>query len=109
MFKTGYATSTDKPTIFTPVSAPAAQPQINNHATSTQQDPLTLFFSMLQSSCATATSAQPSSQIKDPEARMAKALEELRACPVKIPEGFDDRDAVLHAARFLGNQGDPQT
>jgi hypothetical protein len=33
---------------------------------------------------------------------MAKALEELRACPVKIPEGLDDRDAVLHAARFLG-------
>jgi hypothetical protein len=32
---------------------------------------------------------------------MAKALEELRACPVKVPEGLDDRNAVLHAARFL--------
>ena len=33
---------------------------------------------------------------------MSKALEELRAHPVSIPAGLDDRSAVLHAARFLG-------
>ncbi len=33
---------------------------------------------------------------------MAKALEELHTCPVKIPEGSDERDAVLHSAQSLG-------
>jgi len=100
-----------KPDSASPASAsqPAAPPPTssapapaNSSTSSGQQDPISLFFSMLQNACVAATSTQPSSQIKDPEARMAKALEELRACPVKVPEGLDDRDAVLHAARFLG-------
>jgi hypothetical protein len=33
---------------------------------------------------------------------MTKALEELHTCPVKIPEGLDERDAVLHSAQSLG-------
>jgi hypothetical protein len=33
---------------------------------------------------------------------MAKTLEELHTCPVKIPEGLDERDAVLHSAQSLG-------
>jgi len=39
---------------------------------------------------------------RDPESKMAKALEDLRANPVFIPEGYDDRCENLHPARFLG-------
>jgi uncharacterized membrane protein YgcG len=39
---------------------------------------------------------------RDPETKMAKALEDLRANPVFIPEGYDDRCENLHPARFLG-------
>ncbi len=34
---------------------------------------------------------------------MAKAPEELHTCPVKIPEGLDERDAVLHSTQSLGD------
>jgi len=43
---------------------------------------------------------QPSS--RDPETRMARALEELRANPVQVPAGIDDRFENLHIGRFLG-------
>jgi hypothetical protein len=33
---------------------------------------------------------------------MAKNLEKLRASPITIPEGQDDRISILHSARFLG-------
>jgi hypothetical protein len=43
---------------------------------------------------------QPSA--RDPETRMARALEELRANPVQVPAGIDDRFENLHIGRFLG-------
>jgi hypothetical protein len=39
---------------------------------------------------------------QDPGVKMAKNLEKLRACPITIPEGLDDRISILHSARFLG-------
>jgi len=67
-------------------------------------DPLAQFLSALQSAYVASNSGQSanSASIRDPEARMAKALEELRQNPVQIPAGVDDRAAVMHAARFLG-------
>ena len=39
---------------------------------------------------------------QDPGVKMAKNLEKLKACPITIPEGLDDRINILHSARFLG-------
>jgi hypothetical protein len=39
---------------------------------------------------------------QDPGVKMAKNLEKLRASPVTVPEGLDDRISILHSARFLG-------
>jgi hypothetical protein len=39
---------------------------------------------------------------QDPGVKMAKNLEKLKASPVTIPEGLDDRINILHCARFLG-------
>jgi hypothetical protein len=39
---------------------------------------------------------------QDPGVKMAKNLEKLKASPVTIPEGLDDRINILHSARFLG-------
>ena len=38
---------------------------------------------------------------QDPGVKMAKNLDRLRASPVTIPEGLDDRISILHDARFL--------
>jgi hypothetical protein len=40
--------------------------------------------------------------VQDPGVKMAKNLEKLRTSPITIPEGQDDRIAILHSARFLG-------
>ncbi len=40
--------------------------------------------------------------VQDPGVKMAKNLEKLKASPVTIPEGLDDRISILHIARFLG-------
>jgi hypothetical protein len=39
---------------------------------------------------------------QDPGVKMAKNLEKLKASPITIPEGLDDRIGILHSARFLG-------
>jgi hypothetical protein len=39
---------------------------------------------------------------QDPGVKMAKNLEKLKANPITIPEGLDDRISILHSARFLG-------
>jgi len=52
-------------------------------------DPLAQFLSALQSAYVASNTGHSanSASIRDPEARMAKALEELRLNPVQIPAG----------------------
>jgi len=94
--------------IFNPSGKTAAAPNqstsgMQNPIPNAGQDPLSQFMQMMQSIYTAANSNQSgSSQPRDPEARMAQALEELRNNPVSIPPGVDDRSAILHAARFLG-------
>lgn len=40
--------------------------------------------------------------LQDPALKMCKNLESIRANPVSVPAGVDDRVSQLHAARFLG-------
>jgi hypothetical protein len=37
----------------------------------------------------------------DPGIKMAKTLEKLRANPIEVPAGLDDRISVLHDGRYL--------
>lgn len=45
---------------------------------------------------------QPQHSLPDPGVKMAKNLESLKASPVLLPAGPDDRTSVFHPARFMG-------
>jgi hypothetical protein len=51
--------------------------------------------------CATTNNTNNANQAMDPEAKMAKALDDLRASPAVYEAGADDRSSFLHPARFL--------
>jgi len=59
------------------------------------------FIQMVQFMANTA-SPQASASSRDPETKMAKNLEDLRANPVQFQAGLDDRCENLHDARFAG-------
>jgi len=59
------------------------------------------FIGMIQQMYAGGPVASGSGGHMDPEAKMAKALDELRLAPVELDKAFDDRCLYLHPARFL--------
>jgi hypothetical protein len=63
MFKPDSATPVSNSQSAAPPLNSSAPPPANSSTSSGQQDPISLFFSMLQNACVAATSTQPSSQI----------------------------------------------
>jgi len=59
------------------------------------------FIGMIQQLCAGVQSSGGQGGHTDPEAKMAKALDELRLAPLDIDRALDDRCQYLHPARFL--------
>ena len=72
--------------------------QLNNGA---QVQPVHAPDAAAMAAAAAAHFAQSAAKSSDPGIKMAKALERLRANPVTVPAGPDDRISVLHVARFL--------
>jgi hypothetical protein len=72
--------------------------QLNNGA---QAQPAQNPDAAAMAAAAAAHFAQSAAKSSDPGIKMAKALERLRASPVTVPAGIDDRISVLHVARFL--------
>jgi hypothetical protein len=74
--------------------------QFNQAAAPTQPpDMQVAMYAAAAAAAAQFTSYNPAAQ--DPGVKMAKNLEMLRANPLYIPEGHDDRFSLLHDARFL--------
>jgi hypothetical protein len=72
--------------------------QLNNGA---QAQPVQTPDAAAMAAAAAAHFAQSAVKSNDPGVKMAKALEKLRANPITVPAGPDDRISVLHVARFL--------
>ena len=81
---------------ITQQQAPSGQP-----APGGDQNPMAQFMQMMQY-MATHFPPPATSTAKDPESKMAQALEQLRLNPTQVPAGLDDRCEVLHEARFYG-------
>jgi hypothetical protein len=74
--------------------------QFNQAATpSHTPDNVAMYAAAAAAAAAQFTSFNPAAQ--DPGVKMAKNLEMLRANPLYVPEGHDDRFSLLHDARFL--------
>jgi len=78
----------------TPPSAPSS---FANDST----NPIHQFLQAIQMMAAAMPTAQTSSS-KDPDTKMAKNLDDLRANPTPVLPGVDNRCDILHEARFMG-------
>ncbi len=97
------------PPTYTPPGIPPQQPVIapandNNSMPPppVDQNPLNQFMQMMQYMAAHLPQPATGAAARDPETKMAQALEELRLHPVQVPAGLDDRSGILHEARLYG-------
>jgi hypothetical protein len=56
---------------------------------------------MIQQMCGASSNLSSTGGNSDPEAKMAKALDDLRSAPIFYEAASDDRSSCLHPARFL--------
>jgi len=85
-----------------PGPPPPANPYFNPPPPAQNNDQAQILLNLVQMMATGLAGPQQQSAPRDPETKMAKALEDLRANPVYIAEGYDDRCENLHPARFLG-------
>jgi hypothetical protein len=70
-----------------------------------EANPFAAFMSnMFQYMASNMNASNSNSTARDPETKMAKALDDLRAKPTQVPAGINDRSEHLHPARFLGGE-----